>query len=127
MAWSACLSLPFDNREEWDFVTKQMSDKFKMTEEETLYFPPEVQDGILKSAILVSEGVLVEPKHSMEGLQQENENTPVTPMPQSHDSDSVEKEVVVDELRGNSEEDVDLAEHPLEVIEEGGDSLGDRA
>ena len=59
LEWIACLSLPFANREEWDFVTRQMQDKFQQAEEETLYLPPEVKDGIVKSGILVSEGTVI--------------------------------------------------------------------
>ena len=33
LAWTACLSLPFSNTEDWTFVTDQMQSKFKLKEE----------------------------------------------------------------------------------------------
>ena len=89
LAWTACLSLPFANREEWSFVTQQMQDKFQQKEEDKLYLPPEMKDGILKSGILVSEGTLVVAKDS--------EQVPVV----SKDKPVVETQQVED--NGNNE------------------------
>ena len=55
LAWTACFSLPFTNKEDYDFVMQLMQNKFKLKEEETLYLPPEMKDGILKSGLMVSE------------------------------------------------------------------------
>ena len=60
LAWTACLSLPFANKDDWSFITNQMQNKFLLSEEDNLYLPPEMRDGILVSGLLVSEGTLVE-------------------------------------------------------------------
>ena len=120
--------MPFDYKEEWDFITKKMSDKFKLAEKDT-YLPPEVKDGILKSAILVSESVLIEPSNGKDVSQQEvvqpiTSDTPVIPMQQEDNIDSVITEDVGDELRSNSVETGEMDVQLSEVGEEGGDSLG---
>ena len=137
LAWSVCLSLPFDNKEEWRFVTKQMDDKFNLNEEETLYLPPEMKDGILKSGLLVSEGILVQSKPSETTNQSdgevvvESENTPVTPMQQVEQGESnIEDEIAQrerNEQTGSNVEILGLDEHPSVLAEEEGDSLGGSA
>ena len=84
LAWTACLSLPFTNCDDWSFITEQMKHKFKLSEEETLYLPPEMKQRILVSGLLVSEGTLVDVK-----------DTPVTSM-------ISEQPLVVDEPQGGS-------------------------
>ena len=60
LAWTACLSLPFANKDDWSFITNQMQNKFLLSEVDTLYLQPEMTDGIFMSGLLVSEGTSVE-------------------------------------------------------------------
>ena len=132
LVWSVCLSMPFDNREEWDFITTQMSNKFQLKEADTMYLPPEIKDGILKLGFLVSEGVLVPCSNNNEPLHQTSEQlviseSPVTSVQSEQKSDEIGVDDVGDEMSGNSVEKGELDVQPSEVVEEGGDSLGGSA
>ena len=62
LGWTACLSLPFGNREELSFITNEMEKKSALAEEDTLYLPPEWKEGTLLSGVPVSEGTMLEPE-----------------------------------------------------------------
>ena len=55
----ACLSISFSEVEELEFITQQMRKKQSMEEEQLCYLPPRMEDGILKSAVRVSDGTIV--------------------------------------------------------------------
>ena len=57
----------------------QVEKKQRMTEEQLCYLPPTLEDGILKSAIMVSDGIIVG----------EQLNSPVTPIEQPPHSEEV--------------------------------------
>ena len=121
LEWIACLSLPFANRGEWEFVTRQMHDKFQQAEEETLYLPPEVKDGIFKSGILVSEGTVIASRdsHDLGADSSDTSTGEGTQVPESSNSDVVvnstgDEEVVQvddgDEQKGECEMILELRE-----------------
>ena len=74
--WTACLSLPMEDRMEWDFLLDQMAAKRHIKEEDTLYLQPVMRNGTLISGVLVSEGTLVEPKSTL-GDSSSNDHMPV--------------------------------------------------
>ena len=114
LTWTACLSLPFANREERDSITQQMDEKFKLIEEELCYLPPEMKDRILKSGLMVSEGTLVVAKSAKPAaVQQEVVN------------EQVEKEVEIEVVEQGDREDVVLvtAEKPSVDDEAEGEPL----
>ena len=59
LAWTVCLSVPYSVKEEREFISKQMDEKFELQEEDTCYLPAEMTDGILRSGIMVRDGTLV--------------------------------------------------------------------
>ena len=107
-----------------------MQDKFQLTEEETLYLPSEMKDGILKSGLLVSDGTLVVTKSKQETAVR-NEPKPMVAEQQVEENSSNQDEVSVesegDEQRGNSEEILVLDEHPSVDEEAEGESFGGSA
>ena len=128
--WTACLSLPFSDKQDWSFIFKRMDHKQQMREEDTLYLPPEIKQGILLSGVLVSEGVLIN-----------NVNVPVTSMINEVPSEcvvprgssgnvmdsSVEKHDVADEedeMGGSSEDVLASGEQPSVLGEAAGEPLG---
>ena len=70
LSWTACLSLNLSQREELQSIMDQVDKKQKMKEEQLCYLPPTLENGILKSAIMVSKGTIVG----------EVVDTPVTPL-----------------------------------------------
>ena len=125
LAWTACLSIPLKDRSKWDFVLDQIEHKQHQDEEETLYLPPVMKDGILISGILVSEGTLVETKHAQESNVSSN-HTPVVAEQQVEVSNNTQEEQLidssqevirveegeVDEQKGHSEEILRMEELP---------------
>ena len=59
LAWTACLSVHYSNKDEKDFIAQPMDNTFKLLEEQTCYLPPEMKNGILNSGLMVSEGTVV--------------------------------------------------------------------
>ena len=59
LSWTACLSVSFSNLDELQFITEQMRKKQPLAEEQLCYLPPTMEDGVLKSAVMVSDGTLV--------------------------------------------------------------------
>ena len=87
----ACLSLNLSMRDELQFIMDQVDKKHKMMKEQLCYMPPTLENGILKSAIMVSDGAVVG----------NNVDTPVTPSeltPQSEEgpAESGHAEVLVE-------------------------------
>ena len=70
LSWTACLSISFSNLDELHFITEQMRKKQDLAEEQLFYLPPTMEEGVLKSAIIVSDGTPVGEKM---------EEAPVTP------------------------------------------------
>ena len=69
-----CLSIPFSNKADREFIAHQMDEKFALQEEETCYLPAEMKDGILTSGLMVSEGTLVPaPAHNMDNMNKSEE------------------------------------------------------
>ena len=106
--WTAFLNLPFKSREEWLFIADEINHKADLTEEQTLYLPPELKDSALLSGVLVSEGTLVDPEE--EPVVVSNElpvavNSVVEKNIVEQNSISVEGEVneEVDKLRENEQ------------------------
>ena len=114
--WTACLNLPFTNREEWSFIADEMDKKADLAEEKTLYLPPELKNGALLSGVLVSEGTLVDP-----------EDAPVVDDSLSHVAvtDVAETEVVAESVESGEdkvgEELVELRETE-QILGEGKDA-----
>ena len=55
LVWTVCLSIPYSNKEEREFVSGLMDAKFALQEEETCYLQAEMENGILRSGIIVSD------------------------------------------------------------------------
>ena len=136
LAWTACLSLPYANKADCDFIMQKMQDKFRLTEEETLYLPPEIRDGILKSGLMESEGTLVVAKPEEPVV--ETQDTPnliqldsVVAVQQKQENSKPEEDVLVveetDEQNRREEDVLDLVETSIVDAEVAGDSLGGRA
>ena len=58
LSWTACLSLDLADRDELRLIMDQVDRKQQM-EEQLCYLPPTFEDGILKSAIMISDGTIV--------------------------------------------------------------------
>jgi len=51
--WTPCFQVPYNPRQDMTFIVDQMEKKFSK-EEEQLYLPPTIEDGVLKSGYMVS-------------------------------------------------------------------------
>ena len=78
LSWTACLSISFSESEELRFITEMMKKKQSMQEEQLCYLPPRMKDGILQSAVMVSDGTLV-------GVEPEAPVTTLEPAPHSEE------------------------------------------
>ena len=58
LSWTACLSTSFSEVDELQFITDHMKKK-TLEEEQLCYLPPRMEQGILQSAVIVSDGTLV--------------------------------------------------------------------
>ena len=110
-------------KEEREFISKQMDEKFELQEEDTCYLPAEMTDGILRSGIMVRDGTLVNA---------DTDTNMGTVQPASHS-----EEVVVQQNEENVKADaedlvvrerdevvlVDDAERPSVLGEAGGDQV----
>ena len=113
-----------------------MQDKFRLTEEETLYLPSEMKDGILKSGLMVSEGTLVVAKPEEPVVETQDTPNPtqldfMVAVQQKQETSKPEEDVLVveetDEQNRRVEDVLDLAETCLVDAEVEGDSLEGRA
>ena len=145
LGWSVCLSLNLTDPEERDFLMQQITRRAHMRQEDVLYVPPEVREGILVSGIPVSEAKVVKcvksrdkavPLQSATEAQQRNRiDTKVEPVqsavaeaqqePESEVTDEPGERKEVDEMEVVG--DVLGKELILEKEEEGGVALGGRA
>ena len=74
LGWSVCLSLDMADPRESQFLLREMTRRAAVTQEETLYVPPEVREGFLVSGILVQEAQVVKIKKTQ--LQGDSSQTP---------------------------------------------------
>ena len=136
LAWTACLSLDFAEQEECDFITQDMRKKATLSEQETLYLPPELKEGALLSGILASEGNLVEGGEQVvsqedvtanEVAEREKQPLPATQV-EAEKVDIVQvQESEVESMREVSREVLEDEQKPLVLVEEVGESLGGSA
>ena len=49
LAWTVCLSMPYSNKSDREFISQQMDAKFALQEEDNCYLPAEMKDGVLTS------------------------------------------------------------------------------
>ena len=124
LTWTICLSVPYSNKGEREFISGQMDAKFALREEETCYLPAEMKNGILTSRLMVSEGTLIPADKDMGGAISEPRKV------ESQTSlEGVEKvsgaEVV--ELRESEELALETVAEPSVSVEEGGDWMEGRA
>ena len=54
LGWTVCLSLPYRAREDRNFVTALMDEKFDSPEITRRYLPPILEDGRVKTSLMVS-------------------------------------------------------------------------
>ena len=59
LSWTVCQSLSFSKKDEMEFISQQMGEKLALQEEDVCYLPPKMEDGILKSGIMVRDGTLI--------------------------------------------------------------------
>ena len=59
LGWSVCLSLDLADSGDRTFLLEQIANRDSLSENDTLYIPPEVRDGFLVSGILVREAHVV--------------------------------------------------------------------
>ena len=78
LSWTACLSISLSESEEHKFITKMMTRKQSMEEEQLCYLPPRMREGVLQSAVMVSDGTLV-------GVKPETPVITLEPPPQSEE------------------------------------------
>ena len=65
LAWSTCLSLPYSKRDDREFIAARMDEKFSMEADELKYWPPKKVSGIVRSALMVGEGTVINtPTHT---------------------------------------------------------------
>ena len=138
LAWTVCLSVPYSNKIEREFISGQMDAKFQLQEEDICYLPPEMKDGILKSGLLVSEGTVIVTKDS-DDKPVDTSDTAAGEIKQIKESNSLEvvedvqseAEVVSDgeddEQKGESEEFLVLEEKSSEAGEADGVQQGGSA
>ena len=55
LGWTVCLSLPYKDRDDRDFVTALMDQKYESPPETIQYTPPEVKEGIITTLQMVGE------------------------------------------------------------------------
>ena len=121
LEWTACLNLPYTNKDEHRFVAEQMEKKFRLSEDETLYLPPELKDGALLSGIMVSEGTVIEPvQEEVPQVTPSSEQT-VSGVVQETERDLMQVEAV--EQTGSKEQSLVHEDDPSVLAEEGGGSL----
>ena len=105
-----CLSLPFTNTVEWEFISQQIKEKFSKQEEDTCYLPAEMKDGVLSSGIMVSEGILVPAPTHTGG----NEGT--------QESENSNKQDGLNKLRESDADVLVIDAEPLVAVEEVGET-----
>ena len=136
LAWTACMSLDFAEQEECDFITQEMRKKATLSEQETLYLPPEPKEGALLSGILASEGNLVEggeqvvPQEDVtanEVAEREKQPLPATQVEAEKVDIVPVQESEVESMREVSREVLENEQKPLVLVEEVGESLGGSA
>ena len=76
LAWTVCLNLPYDRKEDILFILTEMEKKSTGPDQEKHYMPPEWKDGSLRSGVLLSEGTVVESEQPMVV----EENKPLVPI-----------------------------------------------
>ena len=124
LSWTVCLSLSFSKTDEMAFISQQMRDKLALQEEDICYLPPKMENGILKSGIMVRDGTLADADAdtdmgNTESVSQCEERVV------EHSLDSVVPEAEESELRESDEVVlVNDVEQPSVLVEAGGDQVG---
>ena len=123
LGWSVCLSLDMADPLEGQFLVEKMKQRAAMSEEDVLYAPPEVRDGLLVSGILAAEAEIVHVKRNivMECGEENNQTKSVGEVPvQSATAEA--KEVIIEqvEVEDKDEEvgDVLVADEGSLVLDE---------
>ena len=123
LAWTVCLSIPYSNKEEREFVSGQMDAKFALQEEETCCLPAEMENSILRSGIMVSDGTLIADA-DMGGAIPEPQNEEGQC---SQNSVQTAQQAEVLEMRESDGMALETVIPPSVVVEEGGDQVGGSA
>ena len=55
LGWTVCLSLPYKDKEDRNFVTTLMDEKYESPETTRWYSPPKMEDGIVTTPLMVGE------------------------------------------------------------------------
>ena len=100
LGWTICLSLPYREKDDREFVSGLMDTKFELDEEKRMYLPPVMEDGVIQATPMVCMG---------------NTNTAATHT--SQDSVSLEN-TDLNEVEECLEEDVSETVETSEVKEE---------
>ena len=99
ISWTTAMSVDFQNREEWSSLLRQIDLTTTLTEEETHFLPPCMEEGVLQGAARVSQGIVVEardtPQLVTSALQPHSEEAPVN---------TDHAEVEVSEIEAESEQ-----------------------
>ena len=56
LGWTTCLSLPYKEKEDREFIVTMMDSKFDSAEETRQYLPPTLEDGIVHTTLMVGAG-----------------------------------------------------------------------
>ena len=124
LSWTVCLSLSFF-KVEMEFISRQMGEKLALQKEDLCYLPPSMDDGILKSGIMVKDGTLItvnaDTDSVMLGTDSHCEERLVEPShacgsTEAEESESRESDVLVND-----------AERPSLLVDEGGDQVSGSA
>ena len=54
LGWTTCLSLPYKEKEDREFIAALMDSKFKSAEETRMYLPPMLENGVVHTSLMVS-------------------------------------------------------------------------
>ena len=110
LGWSVCLSLDLNDQEERQFLMQQITRRAEMTQEEALYIPPEVREGILVSGIPVREARVVKSVKVKSGITNSKEEVPV----QAALTEAQQEEVGSESLPTEVVAEVQTATEPLQ-------------
>ena len=56
LGWTICLSLPYRDKEDREFISGMMDSKFDSVEERRMYLPPMMEDGVVHATLMVGAG-----------------------------------------------------------------------
>jgi len=115
--WTPCFQVPLTPRTDMTYVL-DLADAKAKKEEDQLYFPPRVEDGILKSGYMVSGEMGMSQPHGSVSSEPVGEGEGTI---KGVGGDEIEKEVE----ESNTVEEDDVVQEVIELRDEGDDVLGE--